>query len=88
MLGEKVSASTISRIARYLDHEVSRYHGRTLKDQCRYLFFDGVVLKSEGAVKVQKKILLCAFGITMEGRHEMIDFYPARVDRGRAGKRF
>ena len=43
----------------------------------RYLFFDGVVLKSKGAVKVQKKILLCAFGITVEGRHEMIDFYPA-----------
>jgi putative transposase len=77
MLGEKVSASTISRIARDLDQEVSRYHGRALEDRYRYLFFDGVVLKSKGALKVQKKILLCAFGITLEGGHEMIDFYPA-----------
>lgn len=77
VLGEKVSASTISRIARDLDHEVSLYHSRELGDRYRYLFFDGVVLKSKGAVKVQKKILLCAFGITVEGRHEMIDFYPA-----------
>jgi putative transposase len=77
VLGEKVSASTISRIARALDQEVSRYHGRELEDRYRYLFFDGVVLKSKGALKVQKKILLCAFGITVEGRHEMIDFYPA-----------
>jgi putative transposase len=82
VLGEKVSASTISRIARDLDQEVSRYHGRVLKDQYPYLFFDGVVLKSKGALKVQKKILLCAFGITVEGRHEMIDFYPAASESG------
>jgi transposase-like protein len=77
VLGEKVSPSTISRIARDLDREVLCYHGRALEDHYRYLFFDGVVLKSKGAVKVQKKILLCAFGITTEGRQEMIDFYPA-----------
>ena len=77
VLGEKVSAATLSRIARDLDHEVQLYHGRELGDNYQYLFFDGVVLKSKGALKVQKKILLCAFGITIEGRHEMIDFYPA-----------
>ena len=77
IVGERVSAATISRIARDLDREVSSYHSRALKDQYRYLFFDGVVLKSKGALKVQKKILLCAFGITLEGRQEMIDFYPA-----------
>jgi putative transposase len=77
ILGETVSASTISRIARDLDHQVKLYHNREILDQYRYLFFDGVVLKSKGAVKVQKKILLCAFGITVQGRHEMIDFYPA-----------
>ena len=88
VLGEKVSASTISRIARDLDQEVSRYHGRELQDQYRYLFFDGVVLKSKGALKVQKKILLCAFGITVEGRHEMIDFYPAASESGACWEAF
>jgi transposase-like protein len=48
VLGEKVSAATISRIARGLDHEVSRYHNRALEDKYQYLFFDGVVLKSKG----------------------------------------
>jgi putative transposase len=88
VLQEKVSASTISRIARDLDQEVGRYHGRALKDQYRYLFFDGVVLKSKGALKVQKKILLCAFGITVEGRHEMIDFYPAASESGACWEAF
>jgi putative transposase len=77
LLGEKVSASTISRIARDLDKEVKLYHGRAVEDHYQYLFFDGVVLKSKGAAKVQKKILLCAFGITLDGVQEMIDFYPA-----------
>lgn len=88
VLGEKVSASTISRIARDLDQEVDRYHGRALQDQYQYLFFDGVVLKSKGAVKVQKKVLLCAFGITIEGRHEMIDFYPAASESGACWEAF
>jgi transposase-like protein len=88
VLGEKVSASTISRIARDLDQEVGRYHGRELKDQYRYLFFDGVVLRSKGAVKVQKKILLCAFGITLEGRHEMIDFHVAASESGACWEAF
>lgn len=88
VLGEKVSASTISRIARALDQEVSGYHDRALKDKYQYLFFDGVVLKSKGALKVQKKILLCAFGITVEGRHEMIDFYPAASESGACWEAF
>lgn len=77
ILGEKVSASTISRISKQLDSEVALYHGRGVGDRYRYLFFDGVVLKSKGAARVQKKILLCAFGITEDGVEEMIDFYPA-----------
>jgi putative transposase len=77
VLGERVSATTISRLSSQLDGEVVRYHGRLLTDQYRYLFFDGVVLKSKGAAKVQKKILLCAFGITAQGKQEMIDFYAA-----------
>lgn len=88
VLGEKVSASTISRIARGLDREVSCYHSRALKDQYRYLFFDGVVLKSKGALKVQKKILLCAFGITEQGRQEMIDFHPAPSESGACWEAF
>jgi putative transposase len=88
VLGEKVSASTISRIARDLDQQVQLYHDRPLEDGYRYLFFDGVVLKSKGAAKVQKKILLCVFGVTVEGCHEMIDFYPAASESGACWEAF
>jgi len=87
-LREKVSATTISRIALGLDEQVAAYHGRELQDKYPYMFFDGVVLKSKGAAKVQKKILLCAFGITEQGCHEMIDFYPAASESGACWEAF
>ncbi len=66
LLGEKVSASTVSEVAKRLDHAVRRFHERRLKDGYRFLFFNGVVLKQSGAAKVQKKIILCAYGINWE----------------------
>jgi putative transposase len=52
VLKEKVSASTISRIAQGLNQEVDRYHSRRLQDRYKYLFFDGVVLKSKSEIRV------------------------------------
>ena len=74
LLGERVSASTVSQVAKRLDHGVRWYHERNLEDGYRFLFFDGVVLKQKGAAQVQKKIILCVDGMTWEGRKEMIDF--------------
>lgn len=88
MLGEKFSASTISRIAKDLDREVEAYHHRHFSDDYLYLFFDGVVLKSKGAVEVQKKVLLCVFGIRKDGVQEMIDFYPAASESQAAWEAF
>ena len=73
MVGESISASTVSNIAKSLDKhvpacikqgEVERYHNRPLQDKYRFLFFDGVVLKNKGAASVVRRPLLCAYGIT------------------------
>ena len=88
LLGERVSASTVSEVAKRLDHAVRRYHGRKLEDGFRFLFFDGVVLKQKGAVKVQKKIILCVYGITWEGKKEMIDFLLAASESQNAWEGF
>lgn len=88
MLGEGISATTVSRIAKDLDNEVKAYHRRPLEDRYRFLFFDGVVLESKGAAKVQKKILLCAYGITWEGVSEMIDFLPSASESQAAWEAF
>ncbi len=88
MLGETISASTVSRIAKSLDKEVERYHNRPLQDKYRFLFFDGVVLKNKGAAKVQKRPLLCAYGITHKGICEIIDFKSAHGESQEAWEGF
>ena len=88
LLGERISASTVSEVAKRLDHAVRRYHKRKLEDRYRFLFFDGVVLKQKGAAKVQKKIILCVYGITWEGKKEMIDFLLAASESQNAWEGF
>lgn len=49
LLGEKVSASTISCIARDLDQEVKLYHGRALEDRYQYLFLGWSGTQEQGS---------------------------------------
>src|SRR5512139_1730145 len=88
LLGERVSASTVSEVAKKLDRAVKCYHERKLKDGYRFLFFDGVVLKQRGASKVQKKIILCVYGESWEGKREMIDFLLASSESQHAWEGF
>src|SRR5512139_4140217 len=88
LLGERVSASTVSAVAKRLEHGVRRYHRRKLEDGYRFLFFDGVVLKQKGAAKVQKKMILCVYGVTWEGKKEMIDFLLATSESQNAWEGF
>lgn len=88
LLGEKVSASTVSAVAKRLDDAVRRHHERKLEDGYRFIFFDGVVLKQKGAARVQKKIILCVYGVTWEGNKEMIDFLLAASESQNAWEGF
>lgn len=88
LLGERVSASTVSAVAGKLDQAVRRYHERKVEDGYRFLFFDGVVLKQKGAAKVQKKIILCVYGVTWEGKKEVVDFLLATSESQNAWEGF
>jgi len=88
LLGERISASVVSRVAESLDGEVKRYHERELGDAYRFLFFDGVVLKQRGAAKVQRRIILCAYGETWEKKREMVDFLLASSESQNAWEGF
>jgi len=88
LLGEGVSAQTVSRITRSLDEEVGRYHRRPLGDDYLYLLLDGIVLKVKGATGVKKILLLCAYGITLQGKRELIDFRVATAESERQWEGF
>jgi putative transposase len=74
VLGEPVSATTVSRVAQSLDTAVAAFHLRPIKRQYRFLIFDGVVLKRKTGAGSVKRVVLVALGITPEGRKEVIDF--------------
>lgn len=74
LLGEGVSAQTISNIAKSLDEEVKKFHNRKIEDKYLYLFLDGIVLKTKTGFGTKKKAVLVAYGITVHGKRELIDF--------------
>lgn len=74
LVGERVSAQTVSRVARSLDQEVARFHQAPLRDDVLYLLLDGVYLRVKAAAGVQRKLILCAYGITVDGKRQLLDF--------------
>jgi len=80
MLGERVSAATVSRVARSLDVEVQRFHTQRLTDTWRYLLLDGVYLRVKAAPQVRRRLVLCAFGMGVDGRRRLLDFRLAESE--------
>jgi len=67
LLGESVSAQTVSNIARSLDEDLKRYHSRKLEDKYLYLFLDSIILKTKTGFGLKNKAILVAYGIGVDG---------------------
>ncbi len=80
LVGEAISAQTVSNIAKSLDCEVTRYHRRKLEDRYLYLFLDGIVLKTRTGSGAKKKTVLVAYGIRIDGKRELIDFLVTKYE--------
>jgi len=74
LLGEPVSAQTVSRVARSLDREVERFHKRLLADDICYLFLDGVYLRTKTTAGSTRRLVLCAYGVSVRGERRLLDF--------------
>ena len=84
VLGEPVSATTVSRIAKSLDIAVAAFHRRTIRRKYRFLILDGVVLKRKTGAGSVKRAVLVALGIT-KGRKKRGNRFlhsPGRISRG------
>lgn len=75
LLGNRaLSASVVSRLSQRLDRPVRRWHQRQLADAYRYLILDGIYLRAKSPVRSQRRCVLVVYGITTEGRRELVDF--------------
>jgi transposase-like protein len=88
ILGESVSPSTVSEIAKQLDHAVEAYHQRKLTDTYEVLLLDGIVLKRKTGVGTQKRTVLVALGIKSDKKKEVIDFRQVRSESQSAWEGF
>src|SRR6266581_3827949 len=61
LTGEPVSAQTVSKLTRVLDHAVRAFHQRPLGDDWAYVVLDGVWLKVRRAFGPQRVLVLVAF---------------------------
>src|SRR6266699_1773667 len=78
LTGEPVSAQTLSKLTRVLDHAVRAFHQRPLGDDWAYVVLDGVWLKVRRAFGPQRVLLLVAYGIGRDGRRELLAFTRAK----------
>ncbi len=80
LVEEAVSAATVSAVAKALDGSVLSFHRHPFSDQYRYLVLDGVSVRIRLVGKVQRRMVLCAYGITRQGRRELIDFQVVKAE--------
>lgn len=80
LVEESVSAATVSAVAKALDESVHEFHRRPLSDHYRYLLLDGVSVRIRLVGKVQRRMVLCVYGITLKGQRELIDFQIVKAE--------
>jgi transposase-like protein len=80
LIEDAVSAATVSAVAKALDVAVGSFHRRRLSDHYRYLILDGVSVRIRLVGKVQRRLVLCAYGVTRQGQRELIDFQVAKAE--------
>jgi transposase-like protein len=74
ILGRRISAGTVSQVAKMLDSAVSAFHRRPLQDIYPVLMLDGVILSRKTGAGAIKRPVLVALGLRPDGRKEIIDY--------------
>jgi transposase-like protein len=88
LLGRKVSASTVSQVAKTLDAAVAAFHRRPLKDRYKALMLDGVVLARKTGAGALRRPVLVALGLRHDGKKEIIDFRLAASESAAEWEKF
>jgi len=80
ILGRRLSAATVSTIAKMLDAAVAAFHRRPLQDLYPVLMLDGVVLARKTGAGALRRPVLVALGLRADGRKEIVDYRLAKSE--------
>ncbi len=76
IFGIPVSAQTVSKTTAFLEEELRYYQERELSDDVEFPFLDGIGEKVR-EIGVERKVMLCAFGIHSDSSKEILSFRMA-----------
>jgi transposase-like protein len=74
-----VSAATVSAVAKARDGAGLSFHRRRWADPYRDLILDGVSVPLRWVDKVQRRRVLCAYGLPLEGQRQLVDFQSVKA---------
>jgi putative transposase len=80
LTGVSLSAAAISRLARALDAQVAAFHRRPITFDARYLLLDGLWVSVRRPTGATKRVVLAAYGITTDGRRQLLDYRQAAAE--------
>ena len=88
LYGEEVmSAQGVSNLYKQMTRDVETWHRRQIKDEYKYVYFDAMYQSVRGAIRRQRTILV-AYGVTNDGRKEIIDYRVETGESASAWSRF
>jgi putative transposase len=88
VLGRKISAGTVSAVAKSLNEAVAAFHARPLEDCYQALMLDGVVLARKTGAGAIRRPVLVALGLRADGKKEIIDYRLAGSESAAEWERF
>jgi len=88
LTGHPVSASTVSAVTAKMEGEVRAFHSRRIEDHYSYLILDGIRIRFRTFAGSVHRLVLCAVGITADGRKEFVDFLITRSESENNWQRF
>jgi putative transposase len=78
LTGVSLSAAAVSRLTAQLDDQVAGFHHRPIRLPVRYLLLDGLWVSVRGSNgHAYKRVVLAAYGISADGRRELLDYRQA-----------
>jgi putative transposase len=70
--GTKVSPGTISNLNQKVYKNIEAWRNRPIREECPYVYLDGIVLKRSWAGEVRNVSVLVAIGVTTQGYRQIL----------------
>jgi putative transposase len=80
VLGRRLSASTVSQVAKQLDQAVAAFHARPLQDRYQVLMLDGVIMSRKTGAGALRRPVLVVLGLRPDRKKEIIDYRLALAE--------